>query len=412
MNMPSYTPSQEMIDKYADVLVNFALNEGEGLRPGEVVYVWGKEVVKPLYVAVCNAVWKAGGHVLDGYLPDESVRRGALASFYKHASDEQLDYFPEKFYRGFVDQIDHQISLIGEADLHYMADVEPAKLMRYGKTMMPYLEWRDAKENAGKFSWTLALYGTEAQAAEAGMTLEEYWGQIVKACFLDSPDPVAEMRKTIGNIHKIRDALNELDIASVHVKADDVDLTVVLGDKRRWVGGTARNIPSFEIFTSPDHRGTEGYIAFNEPLYYNGQLITGIELWFEGGKVVKSQAAQGEAALKEMIATEGADGVGEFSLTDSRISKIDRFMATTLYDENRGGRYGNTHIALGSSYHDCYAGDIATATAETWKELGFNASSVHTDMFSTTDRTVTATLADGSQKVIYEDGKFTVGGEL
>ena len=89
-----------------------------------------------------------------------------------------------------------------------------------------------------------------------------------------------------------------------------------------------------------------------------------------------------------MIATEGADRIGEFSLTDRRFSRITRFMAQTLYDENVGGECGNTHIALGRAYQDAYDGDPGTLKAEDWERLGFNNSSVHTDVVSTTRRTV------------------------
>jgi hypothetical protein len=108
-----------------------------------------------------------------------------------------------------------------------------------------------------------------------------------------------------------------------------------------------------------------------------------------------------------MVATENADKVGEFSLTDRRFSRITKFMAETLYDENVGGPFGNTHIALGKSYHDCYAGDPASVvTPEEWERLGFNESSVHTDIVSTTDRTVTATAAPtASEQVIYAFGR-------
>jgi aminopeptidase len=81
-------------------------------------------------------------------------------------------------------------------------------------------------------------------------------------------------------------------------------------------------------------------------------------------------------------------------------------MAETLYDENVGGPFGNTHIALGKSYHDCYAGDPGAVSPEEWSRLGFNESSVHTDIVSTADRTVTATLGDGSERVIYAGGEF------
>ena len=109
-----------------------------------------------------------------------------------------------------------------------------------------------------------------------------------------------------------------------------------------------------------------------------------------------------------MIATEGANKIGEYSLTDRRHSRITKFMAETLFDENMGGRYGNSHIALGMSYRDTYAGDVSKLTDKEAKRLGFNDSSVHTDVVSTTDRTVTAHLKDGKTKVIYKDGKFVL----
>ena len=98
--------------------------------------------------------------------------------------------------------------------------------------------------------------------------------------------------------------------------------------------------------------------------------------------------------LKEMIAQENADKVGEFSLTDKRHSRITKFMATTLFDENIGGEFGNTHIALGNAYKDTFTGDISKVSDEEWNEMGYNSCpKVHTDIVSTTNRTVTAILA-------------------
>ena len=110
-----------------------------------------------------------------------------------------------------------------------------------------------------------------------------------------------------------------------------------------------------------------------------------------------------------MIAQENADKVGEFSLTDKRHSRITKFMATTLYDENMGGTFGNTHIALGNAYKDTFTGDMATVSEEQWAAMGYNSCpKVHTDIISTSDRTVTARLRNGSERVIYKDGQFTL----
>src|SRR5690606_29983539 len=135
-------------------------------------------------------------------------------------------------------------------------------------------------------------------------------------------------------------------------------------------------------------RKTEGEIFFNQPLFFGGNMISDIYLRFEKGWVVESRAGRGEDLLKEMIASPNADKIGEFSLTDGRLSKITKFMGTTLYDENMGGPEGNTHIAVGNAYTDSFTGDPSGVTKERWAEMGYNESSVHTDIISTEPRTV------------------------
>ena len=124
--------------------------------------------------------------------------------------------------------------------------------------------------------------------------------------------------------------------------------------------------------------------------------------------VVRASASHGEKFLKELIKVPNGNKVGEFSLTDRRFSKITKFMATTLYDENIGGPNGNTHIALWSSFHDCYDGNPAKVVKAHWAELGFNDSAVHQDFISMSPRTVTAYLKNGKEKVIYKDGMFAL----
>lgn len=401
-----YTPPQQTLERYADVLINFALGGGEGIKPGQVVRIAAHEVAKPLFVELRRAVLRANGHIISQYLPDDDEHFNLSRDFFELAGEDQLDFFPAKYMRGMVDEIDHQVSIISDTDLHALEGVDAKKIMRSGKSMKPWMDWRTDKENAGKFTWTLAMYGTSAMAAEAQLSEHEYWQQIIDACFLEEEDPIARWRQVSTQIAEYVEQLNALDIERLHIEGEDVDLRILLGEQRQWVGGSGRNIPSFEIFTSPDWRGTEGWIRFNQPLYRYGNLVSGIRLEFEHGRVVSSSAEQNESVLREMIATENADKVGEFSLTDSRFSRITRFMAETLFDENVGGPFGNTHIALGKSYHDCFAGDPGNVKRDRWEELGFNDSTVHTDIVSTADRTVTATLRDGDERVIYADGRF------
>jgi aminopeptidase len=245
-------------------------------------------------------------------------------------------------------------------------------------------------------------------AKEAGLSLREYWNQIAKACFLNEPNPVQKWRRVFTEMQRVLDRLNALPIKRLHVKAKETDLWITLGRKRKWLGGSGRNIPSFEIFTSPDWRGTEGKIYFDLPLYRYGNVIKDIRLEFRNGQIVKATASQNEKMLKELIKQKNADKIGEFSLTDKRFSKISKFMAETLFDENFGGRCGNTHIAVGKSYHDTYAGDTSKMDEAKFEKLGFNHSPEHTDIIATTDRTVTAELTDGSRVVIYRKGKFVI----
>ena len=245
-------------------------------------------------------------------------------------------------------------------------------------------------------------------AKEAGLSLPAYWRQIRRACFLDGRDPIATWRRVFRDMNAILRKINALPVASVRVRAADTDLTIRIGERRRWLGGSGRNIPSFEIFTSPDWRGTEGRIRFDLPLYRYGNIIKDIRLEFRNGKVVKATAQKNETLLLEMIRQKNADKVGEFSLTDRRFSRITRFMANTLFDENFGGAYGNTHIAVGRAYHDtCTLGPKRMTDAK-YARLGFNDSVEHTDIIASTRRTVTATLRDGSTRLLYEDGEFAI----
>jgi aminopeptidase len=402
----SYELDPVYVERYADLLVNFALGGGAGIKRGDVVRVTASESARPLYAELCRAVWRAGGHVLGDYQPDDDERVNLTRDFYEIGGEVQHGFFPQAYRRGLIDQIDHAVYVRCSADPLALRGVDPGKLLVHQRSFAPLVEWQTAKESAGRFSWTIGLYGTEAMAAEAGLSIEDYWREIINACFLDQPDPKASWRTVVDQMQTYTEALDALPIDRLHVHGPDVDLWITLGERRRWIGGGGRNIPSFEIFTSPDWRGTEGWIRFSEPLYQYGTLITGIELAFHDGLLTRATAAENEPLLLEMLATENANRVGEFSLTDARLSRITHFMADTLFDENVGGPFGNTHIAVGKSLQPCYDGDPEELSAADWERLGFNDSVVHTDIVSTTDREVTAVMDDGSERTIYAAGQF------
>ncbi len=405
-----FRPSQKMLERYAHVLVNFALNNGKGIKKGDVVRIVCHEYAKPLYQELRKAVLKSGGHVMGQYLPDDTEQCNLSREFFEIADVDQLSFFPKKFFKAMAETIDHQVYIISETHPHGLDGVDPKKIMASGKSSKPYRDWLIKKENAGKFTWTLALYGTPQMAREAGLTHTEYWNEIIKACYLDAPKPVQKWQTLFARLKKFEQFMNAITKKAdyFHMYGADCDITFKLGKDRKWVGGSGRNIPSFELFTSPDWRGTNGWIAFNQPLYYHGTRIEGIRLEFTQGIVTHATAKKNQHVLREMIAQRNADKVGEWSLTDNRLSRITKFMADTLYDENVGGPFGNTHIAVGNSYHDCYDGDPSKVSKAGWKKMGYNDSVVHTDVISTVDRTVVAHMQDGTQKVVYKRGRFTV----
>ncbi len=399
--MKKFVPSDEILSKYADVLINFALNSGQGIKKGETVVLEVPEVAKPLLKHLYRTVISAGANAIINYLPS-----GLSRDFYELASEEQINYFPKHYLKGKIKQIDHQLFILAETNLHELEGVDPKLIMSSRKSQKKYRDWCDKNEMDNKFTWTIGLYATKAAAKEANLTLEDYWQQIISACFLDDNNPVKRWQEVFTESSRIQETLTKLPIKSLHIESKNTSLDIGIGQNRCWVGGSGRNIPSFEIFTSPDWREVNGHIYFDQPLYRYGQIIKDISLEFKNGKVIKATASQGQDTLLEMIKVKNADKIGEFSLTDKRFSRISKFMAETLFDENFGGEYGNTHLALGASFKECYKGDLINK--KQYKELGFNDSAIHTDIISTSNRVVTATLKDGSKKIIYSDGQFNI----
>ncbi len=398
-----YSPPQEILASYADLLIHFALNGGTGVRPGEVVQVMIPDICKPLYGELQRAILEANAHPKFHLLAT-----GMNKAFFDIATDEQLTFFPAQYKRAEAELINHQVSIIAYDDPQELKDIDPTRVFKAADAKRDYRDWLFEKEQNGLFSWTLGLYGTEGMAKEASMTLEEYWQQIIQGCYLDARDPVGEWKRLQAEQSRMKRTLDELCIESVHIEGDRINLDITIGKNRKWLGGSCRNMPSFELFISPDWRGTEGTIYFNQPLYRFGNRLKDVVLEFKQGKVIRAEASEGLPVLESMIARENADKIGEFSLTDKRLSRISKLMCNTLYDENIGGEFGNTHIALGRAYRESFTGNPANMTPEDWSTLGFNDSPEHTDIISTTDRVVTATLANRKRVVIFKDGMFSV----
>lgn len=398
-----YNPSQQILKKYADVLIKFALWWWEWIRKGDIVYLQVSESAKPLLFELQKSILEAGWHYITNFMPEWWQK-----VFFENASDEQASFWPESYFLELINTCSHILRIESTDDKFELKWIDSKKLISRQKWAKFYMEARTKKENAKKLSWTIWLYGTEAMAKNAWLTLEEYWQEIIKACFLDEEDPISKWKEVVKSMEWIIGRLDEMKIEKVHIEWEDADLYVKIWGNRKWIWWRWCNIPSFEIFTSPDWSWTNWKIRFNQPLYRYWNLIEWIELEFKDWIIINSRATKWEELLKEMIAAENADKLWEFSLTDRRFSRITKFMWETLYDENVGWEFGNTHIAVWSSFHEAFAWDVSVQSKEDWFKMWFNESAIHTDIMSTTNRKVTATLSDWSDVVIYEDWEFKI----
>jgi len=399
-----FTPDKKILENYAKVMIDFALGKGKGVKKGEVVYLQYDSEALPLARAVYKRILERGAYPMV-----KGIEESFQKTMYESASDDQLKFFPKEYTQSLVNTIDHRIYLIAPTDPFLLKNIDPKKVMVSNSGDKRLLrKWLFEKEDQGKLTWTLCLYGTKGMAKESGISLQEFWNEIINACYLGSEDPIPTWKKTFQQINDLKDKLNKLPVDTYHMVSEKTDLYIKLGKNRRWQGGGGANIPSFEIFTSPDWRGVNGKIFFNFPLYRYGNIIKNICLEFKDGIIIKATADKNEKLLQEMIKQKNANKIGEFSLTDKKFSKISKFMANTLYDENFGGDFGNSHLAVGTSYHDCYDGDIKKMTEKDWVNLGFNESVEHCDIINTNEKTVEAILKDGSKKLIYKNGQFVI----
>ncbi|MDQ1334320.1 MAG: aminopeptidase [Thermodesulfobacteriota bacterium] len=391
------------LDKYADVLL-------WGLKTARTGKFKKEDVI--LVQFDLPAVQLA--EILQGKLLDmgmNPVIRSSLTpkmehTFYQKANNRQL-VFRGSWQDDLYAHLSGRIYLHAPASLTHLADIDPKRIGTHAVAMKPLRDTMREREEKGMLGWTLCMVPTEALAQKAGLSLRQYTNQVIKACYLDKPDPVGEWKRLFKEATTIKKWMNRMDVDYYHVESEGIDLKIKPGKKRQWIGVSGHNIPSFELFISPDWRGTEGSYMADQPSFRSGNLVEGVRLTFKRGIVTEASAKKGEAfTRKQLKMDKGASRVGEFSLTDKRFSKINKFMASTLYDENHGGRYGNCHLAVGASYSDTYDGDPAELTQEMKDQLGFNDSALHWDLVNTNKKTVTAHLASGESIVVYENGMF------
>ena len=146
------------------------------------------------------------------YLPD-----GVSKHFFEHASDDQLTYYPKHYHHGKIQETTHLIQIIAEADKYEFQDIDPKKIAARISSRKKIREERTKKEMAGKLSRNISMYGTQAMADDVGMSLEDYRNEMIKACYLDHDDPIAERKRIFMEIETIKSKLDQLKIQYVHI---------------------------------------------------------------------------------------------------------------------------------------------------------------------------------------------------
>jgi aminopeptidase len=403
--MPTQHLSPDHLASYAEVLI-WALRTSRVVpfKNGELVLLRYDHDALPLAEAVYATLMDAHLHPLPQALPTAFMQ----SEHFGNSSFGQLTFAQpglDDLYKGTAGVI----TILAPDDLTHLGHIDPRTIAAGEQTEMRAAGVLDRRRRAGLLGSTVCLYPTEALAEASGMGIGEYAEHLARACLLFTPDPVAEWKRTQKELAALASWLDSLKISRLHLESERIDLTLAPGEKRKFVGVTGRNIPGFELYLAPDWRTVEGVYFANQPSFRWGRVLSDVRLEFHNGVAVNSGAGRGGQFLAGRLASDGgARRVGEFSLTDKRISRVERFMAHTLLDENHGGEFGNCHIALGGASAASFTGPAQELSQEREAELGFNASALHWDLVNTEPKRVTAILPEGGRRAIYENGQFLV----
>ncbi|HNW43764.1 MAG TPA: aminopeptidase [Elusimicrobiales bacterium] len=394
--------SKVQLEKYADALIWGLTTARPGFKKYDSILIRCELPGLELGEVVHRKLVKAGYNVIFRFMMNPRLER----DFYEF-SDEKQRAFVAAGDKELYSALNGNIYIHAPASLTHLKGIDTKRQSQVAIARKPLRDLMNKNEERGKFGWTLCTYPTEELARQAKLSVKEYARQIAKACFLDEKDPAKKWAQIYKDSNAIKKWLKGLDIDTIRTESKSMDFEIKLGAQRRFLGVSGHNLPSFEIFTSPDWRGTRGVYYANLPAFRGGNYVENIRLEFKDGRAVKISAKKGEEYVKKIMATDiGAAQLGEYSLTDRRFSRIDKFMADTLFDENHGGKHGNCHVAIGDSYSDTYAGDVSKLTKEKKVKLGYNSSAVHWDLINTEDKKVTAALKSGKNVTIYEKGQF------
>jgi aminopeptidase len=371
---------EERLERYARLAVEVGSNVGEG----QVVWVSALPEHAPLARAVARAAYERGARYVDVDYSDQHVRRARI----QLAPDDSLGWTPP-WVLAKVDHIAEEhgalIQIVGDPEPELLADLDGT---RVGKTRMRELAERYVKAtNRRLINWAIVAYPTEgwAKAVFGEADVERLWDAVASATRLDEPDPVEAWRTHIDLLAARAKLLNERAFDSLRFRGPGTDLSVGLIRGATWrtaldetVDGRRHvvNMPTEEVFTTPDRRRTSGIVRSTMPLALSGNVVRDLEIRFEDGRAVEVNASSGADLIREQLRQdENACMLGEVALVDgdSRVGRSGLVFLNTLFDEN-----ASCHIAYGAGILDAIPGG-GEKSEEELAEVGFNDSTIHTD---------------------------------
>jgi len=390
-------------DRYAEL----AVRVGANVQPGQLVDVLARVEHAPVARAVAREAYKAGASYVDVYYSDQHIRRALIEG----AKDEMLSWTPPWLLKRSVQVGDERaavIALTGDAEPDLLADLPGERVGR--ARMLELAEESNRQVNEQLNNWTVIGVPNAgwAQQMFGEPDLERLWQAVEFTVRLNEDDPVAAWRAHVTRIGKRASALNDLQVDEIHFRGPGTDLRVGLLPESRWQGCESltaagipyvANMPTEEVFTTPDMRRAEGYVRSTRPLALYGRIVKGLEVRFEGGRIVDVKADEGADVVQGQLTTDDtAAHLGEVALVDgtSRIGQTGLTFFDTLFDENT-----TCHVAYGGAYAEAVEGGVVE---------GVNVSNVHTDfMVGGPEVDVDAVTSSGTVVPLLRDDVWQLG---
>jgi aminopeptidase len=383
------TATDERLERYAELVVRVGAN----VQPGQEVFLSASVEHRDLARALTRQAYRAGASYVNVNYQDAHVRRAMI----ELGPDEALTYSPG-WLKAFVESMDGNamIGTTGDAEPELMADLDGERVGRAVPLEIVQIRIRQFTDNSVNWTGVGAPNEGWAQQVFGEPDVERLWEKVAFCMRLDEPDPVAAWQEHLERLAQREKALNELRPDALRYRGPGTDLTVGLLPNVRWISGATEtpgairyvaNMPTEEVFTSPDPTRAEGTIRSTMPLSLAGQIIRGLEMTFEGGRIVRVEAETGAELVRSHVEKiENSDRLGEVALVtgDSRVGQSGTLYYDTLYDEN-----ATCHIAYGAGFPFLAEGESAAEQ--------LNVANMHVDfMVGGPELEVDALLADGT----------------